>query len=134
VWRAAFATIALAGLASAGAQAATTQAASKPAAGKARGTTCANPWRVVYANGKVTGDTREVALKVTIVGSKITIAWHAQPGYSFCQVTMTEGRGQVFASTNPSSSYTYTDTTKNHSNGIKSLVATARNPRKPAAR
>jgi hypothetical protein len=124
--------LALAGLVAAGAQAATP--AKKPAAKAARGGSCSNPWRVTYAHAKVTGDTHEVSLAVAIKGQRITVTWHAQKGYEFCNITLTEGRGQVFSSTNPSASYTYTDVTANHSNGIKALTATSRTAPKPAAK
>jgi len=101
-----------------------TQAAKPP-----RGATCANPWRATYVHGKVVGDTGKVALRVTLKGRQITIAWHAQRGFHFCGITLVEGRGQIFRSVNPQASYTYTDSTPNHANGIKSLVATARTGR-----
>jgi hypothetical protein len=103
-----------------------TQAVAKPAP---RGSSCANPWRATYAHRKVVGDTGKVALKVTLKGQQITVAWHAQRGYHFCSLTLVEGRGQIFRSTNPQASYTYTDSTVNRTNGIKSLVATARSGR-----
>jgi hypothetical protein len=118
------AAIALTGLAAAGAQAA--GAPAKPATQKARGGSCADPWKVTYAKGKVAGDTHEVSLSVKIKDQKITVTWHAQRGYEFCSITLKESRGQIFSSTNQSASYTYSDTTANHSNGIKSLTATAR--------
>jgi hypothetical protein len=106
--------------------AATGAQAAKPAP---RGANCGNPWRATYAHGKVIGDTGKVALQVRLKGRQITIAWHAQRGYHFCAITLVEGRGQIFRSVNPQASYTYIDPTPNHSNGIKSLVATARSGR-----
>jgi hypothetical protein len=106
--------------------AATGAQAAKPAP---RGASCANPWRAIYAHGKVVGDTRRVALQVTLKGRQITVAWHAQRGYHFCAITLVDGRGQIFHSVNPAASYTYADTTRNRANGIKSLVATARSGR-----
>jgi hypothetical protein len=103
--------------------AAVSAAGAKPAP---RGTSCANPWRVSYVHGKVVGDTRRVALTVKLKGRQITVAWHAPKGYTFCGITLVEGRGQIFRSVNPATSYTYTDVTPNHTNGIKSLTATTR--------
>jgi hypothetical protein len=123
----ALAAIAATGLAATGAQAAGTTAKAGPK--PARGKSCASPWVVTYARGAVTGDTREVSLRVSIKGSRISVTWHAQRGYQFCSVVLTEARGQVFRSTNPSATYAYTDATPNHSNGIRTLRATARNPR-----
>jgi hypothetical protein len=100
-----------------------------PAAKSARGSTCANPWQATYGKGKVRGDTGKVFLRVTTSGRRITVAWHAQPGYHFCTIMLVEGRGQIFRSVNPSASYTFTDFTNNQTNGIKTLSATARTGR-----
>ena len=103
--------------------------AGAPAAKSARGSSCANPWQATYVKGKIRGDTGKVFLRVTTSGRKITVAWHAQPGFHFCNIVLVEGRGQIFRSVNPSASYTFTDFTNNHTNGIKTLSATARTGR-----
>jgi len=94
--------IAVAGASVADAQASGTR--SKPAPKTARGSSCANPWVAGYSRGKVTGDTREVSLAVSIKGRAITVTWHAQRGYRFCSILLVEGRGAIFRSTNPSAS------------------------------
>jgi len=103
----------------------------RPAAKTARGSSCANPWLASYSKGRVAGDTKQVSLVVSIRGRTISVTWHAQKGYQFCSLRLVEGRGQIFGSTNPSATYTYTDSTPDHSNGIKTLSASARNPGKP---
>jgi hypothetical protein len=91
-----------------------------------RGGSCAHPFQVSYTRGKVVGDAKQVFLAVAIRGNQITITWHAQKGYRFCGISLLERRGQIFRSANPSASYRYTDLTRDHSNGIKTLTATAR--------
>jgi hypothetical protein len=91
------------------------------------GSNCYNPWRVNYARGKVTGDVAKIALVVKITGPRISVSWSVRPGYRFCSLTLVEGRGEIFRSTNPRASYTYNDPTRNHANGIRTLTASARN-------
>ncbi|MGI8801787.1 MAG: hypothetical protein ACR2KV_06380 [Solirubrobacteraceae bacterium] len=110
------AVLAAAALAATGAQA-------RPSA---RGSSCANPWRVAYGHGRVTGDTARISLQVSIGGNQVSVSWQARPHNHFCGITLVEGRGSIFRSTNPHASYRYTDFTHNHTNGIRTLTATAR--------
>jgi len=121
--------IALGALSAGGAQAAGTPHRQAPKT--ARGSSCANPWLATYSKGRVLGDTKQVSLAVSIKGRTIRVTWHAQKGYQFCSLRLVEGQGQIFGSTNPSATYTYTDSTPNHSNAIKTLTASARNPGTP---
>jgi hypothetical protein len=92
-----------------------------------RGASCANPWRVSYVHGRVTGDTRQISLAVSTRGSQTSVAWHAKPGYRFCGLTLVEGLGQIVRSTNPQAVYRFSNRIGNRANGIKSLSVTARN-------
>lgn len=92
-----------------------------------RGGSCANPWRVSYVHGRVAGDTRQISLVVSTKGSQTSIAWHVAPGYRFCGLTLAEGLGQVFRSTNPKAVYRFSNRIGNRANAIKSLSLTARN-------
>jgi hypothetical protein len=92
----------------------------------AKGADCNHPFRVTYAHGRLTGDTKRISVQVTRSGSHITVAWHAVGRTRFCSITGVEGLGQKFSSRNPAAKFAYTDYTANHSNGIKSVTATAR--------
>jgi F0F1-type ATP synthase membrane subunit c/vacuolar-type H+-ATPase subunit K len=108
--------------------AATSAALGAPlAAGAARGSSCAQPLRVTYVHGRLVGDTTKIYVRILHRGSRYTITWHAIGRARFCQIVVIEGKGQRFTSRNPAAKFDYTDYTRDHTNGIKSLTATARN-------